>query len=57
MIWGLSTEIGAQCILSFTNLMSEGHIHNYYWALYVIQALSDESNNLNTTKALQSTED
>lgn len=37
--------------------MSEGHIPEYYWALYVIQAPSDESNNLNTTKALQSTED
>lgn len=36
--------------------MSEGHIPDYYWALYAIQALSNESNNLNITKTLQSIE-
>lgn len=37
--------------------MSEEYVPDYYWALNVIQALSDELSNLSITKALQSTED
>lgn len=37
--------------------MSEEYVPDYYWALNVIQALSDELSNLNITKTLQSAED